>query len=126
MSIYKKNFIFRANHFEEFANGQCLRRADIDCIIVAKVLNSTTLGIALLEQKPSNINQKFGMPIFGEDCGDILDDRIQYGRIPDSFSWDDPNEPVVCEIFNDMKKVRFAMMSPLRLMEFTGNFEDIQ
>lgn len=74
---------------------------------------------------PVRINARFGLPIFGSQYGDILNDRIQYGRIPDSMSWYDPNEPVVCNIFNNMRCIRFAMMSPLRIVEFHGHFTDI-
>lgn len=124
--IYKKNFIFKAHGFEEYANGVCIRKGSVNTTIVAKVLNSSTIAFGLLDDVPSGINSRFGLPILGTPCGDVLEDRIQYGRIPDSFSWDDSNEPVVCTIFNNMTCIRFAMMSPLRIVEFYGKFLDIQ
>ena len=74
---------------------------------------------------PVKINSRFGLPILGSQYGDVLNDRIQYGRIPDSMNWHDSKEPVVCNIFNNMTCIRFAMMSPLRIVDFYGQFTDI-
>lgn len=125
-NIYRKSFIFKASQYEEHRDGICLRKELINCTIVAKVLSSDTIGFILLDEVPTKINPRFSLPIFGVERGDILQDRVQYGRIPDSFSWDDPNEPIVCNIFNDMHCIRFAMLSPLRIIEFLGEFEDIR
>lgn len=125
-TIYKKAFVFEATRFEEYSNGRCTRKESIACTIVAKPLNRETFAVALTNQVPTAINNHFGLPIFGVERGDIMQDRVMYGRIPDSFRWDDPNEPVVCEIFNSMDRIRFAMMSPLRTIEFFGEFTDIR
>lgn len=125
-NVYKKSFIFKAFRYEEYQGGRCLRSGFINCTIAAKVLSSDTIGFALLDEVPTKINSHFGLPIFGIECGDILQDRVQYGRIPGSFSWEDSNEPIVCNIFNNMHCIRFAMLSPLRIMEFFGEFEDIR
>jgi hypothetical protein len=61
--------------------------------------------------------------VFGVERGDILEDRIMYGRLPDNFSWQDPTDPLVCEIFANKTCIRFAMLSPLRIIELTGYFE---
>lgn len=124
-NIYLKSFEFKAEHFEEYQDGICTRKESCNTLIVAYVFNSSCLGMRLF-RSPSQINSRFSLPISGINKGDILADRIQYGRIPDSFSWDDPNEPVVCEIFNNMTCIRFAMMSPLRIIEFHGKFIQIQ
>ena len=125
-NIYKKAFIFDATRYEEYINGKCTRRGKINCTIAAKPITSDTLSIILMDDVPSEINSRFGLPIFGIERGDVLADRVQYGRLPDSFSWDDPNEPLVCNIFNNMTCIRFAMMSPLRIIEFFGEFTDIR
>lgn len=70
-----------------------------------------------------SIKRNFGIPVFGIAKGDILEDRIQYGRIPDNFNFNDPTDPVVCNIFSNKTCIRFAMMSPLRIVEFYGSFE---
>ena len=124
-NIYKKAFVFKDNRFEEYnMSGKCTRQNELDCTIVGKTINKETFAIALLNEVPSNINNHFGLPIFGEVRGDVLQDRIMYGRLPDSLCWDDPNEPVVCEIFNTMNRIRFAMLSPLRIIEFFGGFTE--
>ena len=125
-NIYRKAFIFEATRFEEYINGSCTRRGSIGCTIVAKPIAEDTLAVSLQNQVPDGINHNFGLPIFGMEQGDILPDRVQYGRLPDSMSWDDSNEPIVCNIFNNMKCIRFAMMSPLRIIEFYGEFTDIR
>lgn len=124
--IYKKAFIFEATRYEEYINGKCIRHGAINCTIVAKPISQDTLSVVLLDDVPSGINQRFGLPIFGIEHGDVLNDRVQYGRLPDMMHWDDPNEPLVCNIFNNMTCIRFAMLSPLRIIEFFGEFTDIR
>lgn len=126
LQVYKRNFMFKANRFEEYSNGICLDRGEINTTIAAKVMDENTIAMGLFDEVPSHINTRFGLPIFGMQQGDVLEDRIQYGRIPNSFSWDDPNEPIVCNIFNNMVCVRFAMLSPLRIIDFYGHFVEIQ
>lgn len=124
-SIYKKNFTFKANRFEEYVNGQCTRKGLVDAKISAQTFSFNGMdgiNMRLSGTCPSRINPSFGFPILGVEMGDVLEDRIQYGRIPDSFSWNDSNDPVVCNIFNNMQCIRFAMLSPLRIMEFYGEF----
>lgn len=125
MQIYKKSFIFEANSFEEYRDGTCVNKGRSNTTIIAKVLNDECIGIMLQGEIPAKINRRFGLPIFGSQYGDILPDRVQYGRVPDSMSWEDPTEPVVCNIFNNLTCIRFAMMSPLRIVEFYGRFTDV-
>ncbi len=125
MQIYKKSFIFEANYFEEYQDGRCINSGLCKTLIIAKVINDECIGIMLQGDIPVNINSRFGLPIFGAQYGDVLSDRVQYGRIPDSMSWHDSNEPVVCNVFNNMTCIRFAMMSPLRIVEFQGQFTRI-
>lgn len=125
-SIYKKDFIFQAASYEEYQGGKKTASGTTSVKIYAKVLDPETLGIAILGYVPVSINDNFGLPIFGAYNGDILEDRVQYGRLPDRLSWNDPAEPIVCEIFDTMRCIRFAMLSPLRIVEFTGRFIAIQ
>lgn len=126
MQIYRKSFIFDAVCFEEYQDGICTSKGICNTRIIAKVLTDDCIGMMLQNQIPVRINDHWGLPIFGIEHGDILEDRVQYGRIPDSYSWSDSNEPVVCNIFNNMTCIRFAMMSPLRIVEFYGKFTDIR
>lgn len=126
ISIYKKDFIFQAVSYEEYQGGRRTAGGATSVKIYAKVLEPETLGIAIQGYVPVSINDNYGLPIFGSQNGDVLEDRVQYGRLPNSLSWNDPDEPLVCEIFNSMQCIRFAMLSPLRIVEFTGRFIDIQ
>ena len=94
-SIYLTPFVFRATRYEEYKDGICIGQQNVDIQIISKVINN----------------------------GDILEDRIMYGRLPDNFSWQDPTDPLVCEIFANKTCIRFAMLSPLRIIELTGYFE---
>lgn len=124
--IYKKSFVFEASRYEEFENGRCISRGECNATIIAKVLNDECIGMMLQGEVPVRINHRFGLPILGVQFGDVLEDRVQYGRVPDSLSWPDSNEPVVCNIFDNMTCIRFAMMKPLRIIEFYGKFTDIR
>lgn len=126
MKIYKKSFIFEARSFKEFQDGHCVKSGLCNTIVISKVLDDDFIGIMINGDIPVKINSRFGFPILGLHNGDVLEDRVQYGRIPVSMSWHDCNEPVVCNIFNNMTCIRFAMMSPLRVVEFYGQFADIR
>ena len=126
MEIYEKSFTFRASGFEEYESGRCINSGSCDVTVIAKVLNDECIGFIIDGKNPVQMNNSFGLPIFGAYSGDVLDDRVQYGRLPSSMSWHDSNEPIVCNIFNNMTCIRFAMLSPLRMVEFYGKFTDIR
>ena len=126
MNVYKKSFIFEASNFEEYQDGRCIGRGPCTVTVVAKVMNDEGMAMMLQGEIPTKMNRTFGLPIFGLQRGDVLDDRIEYGRLPDSMCWHDPNEPIVCDVFNNMTCIRFAMLSPLRIVEFYGRFTDIR
>ena len=121
-SLYCKSFRFEDVRMEEYQDGMCLKSTNCSTVIIANFEGGNSIEFSLENDVPANINNKFELPILGIDMGDILEDRIQYGRIPDSFSWEDPNEPVVCNIFLEKLCIRFAMMSPLRIVEFYGKY----
>lgn len=127
-SLYKKSFVFEVHRYEEYCNGICISRGMTNTTIVAKVMNSECIAFGILDQIPVRIKQRFGLPIFGIAQGDILQDRIQYGRLPDAdkVSWFSNDEPVVCNIFATKTRIRFAMLSPLRIVEFYGHFTDVR
>lgn len=125
-TLYKKTFEFTANGYEEYQNGKLINFGVCDCKISTEVKNSVnpTIRFKIIGRLPQNINSQFTLPILGSD--DILEDRIQYGRLPILLQSDDPDEPIVCNIFNNLKCIRFAMLSPLRIIEFYGSFTLIQ
>jgi len=117
-NVYCNPFVFMATRYEEYRDGQRVGQGPVSIKIISKVINNCAM-FHLEGNLPTRIKQDFGLPVFGIERGDILEDRIQYGRIPDSFSWNDPTDPVVCNIFSNMTCIRFAMMSPLRIVEFS-------
>lgn len=129
--LYCTPFVFHAKHYEEYKDGICVGKGETDIKIISKTVEDISafpykFVIFYLDgELPMTIKRKFAMPVFGIERGDILEDRIQYGRIPDSFSWSDPTDPIVCNIFSNRTCIRFAMMSPLRIVEFFGDFEII-
>lgn len=125
MNIFRRSFIFEVNNFEEYQDGLCMSKGACKTTVIARVINEECIEMSLQGTIPVRINARFKFPILGIKYGDVLDDRVQYGRIPYSMSWSDSNDPVVCNIFNNMTCIRFAMMSPLRIVEFFGKFTDI-
>ena len=123
--LYFKSFEFQAKRFEEFQNGKCISSGNCNTSITATVISKDIIAFVLNDLPKIKINYKFELPILGELTGDILEDRIQYGRLPDSLIWDDSNEPIVCNIFSNATCIRFAMLSPLRIIEFYGEFKII-
>lgn len=145
-SIYKKSFTFRAKRFEEYSNGKCTRQGLIDCVIQVRKMHVSPYNVFAvadyneLEAKvngadidggmsfrlsgnvPSGINLTFNLPLMDED---VLPDRIQYGRLLNAWRGSS-DEPIVCNIFSNMQCIRFAMMSPLRIVEFFGEFTELE
>lgn len=124
--VYLKNFIFEAKSYEEYIDGVCISKGNCKTTIVSKLINHDCVAFGILDEVPVKIKTQFGLPVFGYAGGDVLQDRIQYGRLPDSLSWSDSTEPIVCNIFNNLTCIRFATLSPLRIVEFYGNFIDIR
>ena len=128
-NLYCTPFVFKAIRYEEYQDGKCIGQGNVDIRIISKVTNvyemlyNACAMFYLDGELPMRIKRNFGIPVFGIEHGDILEDRIQYGRIPNNFSWDDSTDPVVCNIFANKTCIRFVMMSPLRIVEFFGNFE---
>lgn len=128
-NIYCTPFVFHAIRYEEYKDGECIGKGNVDIKIISKTItytNAYPYKFAMFHLDgclTMDIKRSFGIPVFGIENGDILSDRIQYGRIPDSGSFPNPLDPVVCNIFANKTCIRFAMMSPLRIIEFYGNFE---
>lgn len=122
--LYCTPFVFKSTSYEEYQNGKCTASGNISVQIISKAVNDYAM-FHLEGDLPINIKRTFGIPILGIEHGDILEDRIQYGRLPIDMSWDDPFDPVVCNIFATKTCIRFAMLNPLRIVEFSGEFEFI-
>lgn len=127
--LYCTPFVFKATYYEEYQDGQCTGKGEIAVKVISKTVDNRIafpykFAMFHLEgELPISIKRNFGIPVFGIEHGDILEDRIQYGSIPDNMSWTEPTDPVVCNIFANKTCIRFAMMSPLRIIEVYGKFE---
>lgn len=126
-TIYRKSFIFEATRYEVFGDGTG-RKGDCNTTIIAEVLSPECISMKLNSDNPIEIYPYFTLPIYGIEAGDILNDRVQYGRLRNPFATSvDPREPIVCNIFNNHTCIRFAMMSQVMIwmVEFYGHFTEI-
>jgi len=121
--LYCMPFVFQATKYEVYQDGRCIDMGATDVQIISK----TKDDIAFFHLEgviPTDIKRNFAFPIYGIEQGDILEDRIQYGRLPvDINHWPLPLDPPVCNIFSNKTCIRFALLSPLRIVEFYGYFD---
>lgn len=119
--VYKNNFIFVAERYEEWQGGQCISQGPIDTRIVAEV-NGDKIYFNLDEILQLRILKSFEFETTGF-C--VLSDRVQYAYETSDFN---PIVPMICNIFykgDNIEYVRFAMTNPDRLIEFYGYMEQL-
>lgn len=119
--VYKNNFIFVAERYEEWQGGQCISQGPIDTRIVAEV-NGDKIYFNLDEILQLRILKSFEFETTGF-C--VLSDRVQYAYETSDFN---PIVPMICNIFykgDNIEYVRFAMTNPIRLIEFYGYMEQL-
>lgn len=118
--IYGNSFVFHATRYEEWCDQRCTRKGNVDATITALV-SGRSVHFRIEGNPQLQMDSAFVLPI--TDTDGVLTDRVQYGRLP----MYQPNNlssstPIVCNIFFNMTCIRFAMMAPLRIVEFYGNF----
>lgn len=120
-----KPFTFRCSHIEAYQSGMCTLNRSADIIVSAKFITDNLVRFNLSGDLPRDIDSQFTLPVYhGEGSNnDQLHDRFMYGRLPKTIFSDTPTKPVVCEVFNTRTCIRFALLSPLRIIEFLGRFE---
>ena len=119
--IFKKNFKFIANRYEEWQGGRCISQGTINSEIVAKT-TSSSIHIELTGAEKLRILKSFDFEFIGSD---VLSDRIQYVHASSDFN---PIVPMVCHLFcsgNIISYVRFAMTNPDRIIEFYGSMVEL-
>ena len=119
--VYKNNFIFVAERYEEWQGGQCISQGPIDTRIVAEV-NGDKIYFNLDKILQLRILKSFEFETTGF-C--VLSDRVQYAYETSDFN---PIVPMICNIFykgDNIEYVRFAMTNPDRLIEFYGYMEQL-
>lgn len=119
-SLLNRSFTFYADSFEEYQNGRCINRGMCNAQIIALV-HYGKVDFSIINSNSLSISTRFSINLGGTD--DLLEDRIQYGRLPMNMYSSNSYLPIVCNIFPQNNLLRFAMLSPLRLIEFRGHIE---
>ena len=133
--IYGKRFTFQATSYEEYEKGVCTGRGTLNASIQSKIVvdpeSYKQSGIAYFiyfhidSNLRLNTRFDFGIPILGINNGDILDDRIQYGRMMNYWPAERNDDPVACHIFENLHCLRLCFQSPMRIIEFQGSFTSV-
>ncbi len=118
-SILHKSFEFEASSYEVYENGRCIQRARCNTHVVAEFSPYNRIVFAI-RNNPTYICDKFS---FVTASDDLLDDRVQYGRLrPIDHVFGDISTPIACNIFPQKGVLRFVTPNPLRLVEFSGSY----
>jgi len=122
-AIYRNNFIFVADRYEEWQGGRCISSGDLDVTITAEV-NGDEVHFELSNVGSLRILNSFDFEILDYHAS-VLPDRVQYLHGTQDFN---PVLPIVCNIFyqdDDIDYVRFAMTNPDRIIEFYGYMDEL-
>lgn len=119
-SLLNKSFTFYADSFAEYQGRGCTNQGICNAKITAIVHNGM-VNFSIMNGASLSIEKNFSIELGGPD--DLLEDRIQYGRLPIGMYVSNSHLPIVCNIFPQNNLLRFAMLSPLRLIEFRGRIE---
>ena len=121
--VYKNNFRFIANRYEEWQAGRCISHGPIRTEILAEV-SENSIHFELNEIDELRILQSFDF-MCSDAASAILRDRVQYSNATSDFN---PIVPIVCHLFysgDRIEYVRFAMTNPDRLIEFYGDMIEL-
>lgn len=119
--IFKNNFRFIANRYEEWQGGYCISQGTINSEIIAET-TSNSIHIVLNGSGNLRILKSFDFEFLGSE---VLSDRVQYVHATSDFN---PILPIVCHLFyrgDTISYVRFAMTNPDRIIEFYGSMIEL-
>lgn len=117
---YCSSFIFNVTHYEEWCNQICVSKNEINIKIVAIPANGF-MSFRLLGDLDINIDCGFGINMkLAKQC----DSYIQYGEYPSNMFTKKSTIPLVCVLFDNLKCVRFKLLSPPRWIDFYGSYEE--
>ena len=122
-ALYRNNFVFVSDRYEEWQGGRCISSGDLDVTITAEV-NGDEIHFELSNVGSLRILKSFDFEIL-DYHGSVLPDRVQYLHGTQDFN---PVLPIVCNIFyqdDDIDYVRFAMTNPDRIIEFYGYMDEL-
>lgn len=118
--LLHRSFEFEATSYEIYENGRCIQRAKCNACISAEYSQFSRM-VFKVSNNPTYIDDRF---FFETSFDDLLEDRVQYGRIrPIDCIGGVMSTPIVCNIFPQNGILRFATPNPLRLVEFSGIFK---
>ncbi len=115
--LFCKPFVFNSTRYEVWQDQRCTKQANTNIKIIA-IPSGCYMSFRLIGNFNLDIEYGFKM---GMDTAARLEDRIQYGLLGPTNS---RTTPIVCNLFNNMSCIRFALASPLRLIEFYGSYEE--
>lgn len=121
--IFRNNFRFIANRYEEWQAQRCISSGPIDTEIRA-VVKGDFIHFTLEGKEDLRILSSFNLQC-KEPVACVLPDRVQYMQAYQDMN---PVVPFICHLFYDgdnIKYVRFGMTNPDRLIEFYGRMEDL-
>ena len=123
--ILHESFIFHAFSYEIYEDGLCVDSGVCQITINAHA-SDYDMSFYVQHNNEISIDKHFSIDFRSDD---LLMDRIVYGRLPDNISNNmyvgSNTLPIVCEIFPQKNVLRFALLSPLRLIEFTGVIKEL-
>lgn len=119
--ILHEPFIFHAYNYEIYEKGKLLKSEKCNITINA-FTSDYEISFFIQHNNEIIINNKFSIEFRSDD---LLIDRIQYGRLPQNMNIGSNTLPIVCEIFPQKNILRFAVLLPLRLIEFTGHLQKL-
>lgn len=121
--IFRNNFRFIADRYEEWQAGQCISSGPIGTIVNA-VVKGDYIHFTLEGKEELRILDSFSLHC-KEPHAIVLHDRVQYVQATHDMN---PIVPIICHLFyegDNIEYVRFGMTNPDRLIEFYGTLEDL-
>ena len=117
LDLFCKPFVFNANRYEVWQDQKCISQGTSKLKIVG-VYAHNLMSFRIIGDSNLNIE-----PAFSIRNPSKLADRIQYGLLPQNMVTNYPTVPKVCNLFFNPEYIRFALLSPLRIVEFYGSYD---
>lgn len=113
-------FVFNVTHYEEWCNQICVSKDKVNLKIVAVPANGF-MSFRILGDLKIDIDCGFGINM---KLTKLCDSYIQYGDFPSKMIAKNPTVPLICVLFDNLKCIRFKLLSPLRWIDFYGLYEE--
>ncbi len=117
MSYVYESFCFQAERVDIYENNRHIKSIACQLSITA---NATDRDISFHIPQNDIIDNIYTHFTFDFQPDDIHIDRIQYGHRPENAQLTSTTIPIACNIHPHEHRIRFILIHPLRLIEFTG------